>query len=212
MDRRGNTAKLFRGSPRHALFVVAILAVLGYALWPSRHPTEEYWNRVHALTRDADAIKNVQALDEAIRVLHETENELAELNADGVDQLAIDAAIRFQGALAAARRCAEHVEWINDHPIRAGVSLVVGQSATETLRLRLLDLRQKSIQAYEFALTVHRQLTKKYPRCSFATPIPPDVQPIDEVILQLEAADEGLRWIFEAGVFLGALAHLLLGG
>ena len=212
MNSRGRAAQFSWYSSRRVVVVVAVLAVLGYVLWPSGHPTEEYWNQVHALTRKADAIKNAQALDEAVRVLHEIENELPGLSTEGVDQLAIDAATRFQGALTAARRCVEQAQWMNDHPIRSGVSLVVGQSVTETLRLRLLDLRQKSIQAYEFALAAHRQLAKKYRRCSFATPIPPDVQPIDEVILQLEAADEGLRWIFDAGVILGALAHLLLGG
>lgn len=212
MNDRGSTAQLSWISPRRVLVVVAVLAVLGYALWPFSHPTEEYWNQVHALTREADAIKNVRALDEAIRVLYETENELVGLNTKGVDQLAIDAAIRFRSALAAARRCAEQVEWINDHPIRAGVSMFVGKGATQTLRLRLLDLRQKSIQAYEFALAAHGQLAKKYARCSFATPFPPDVQPLDEIMSQLEAADESLSRLFDASVILGALARLLLGG
>lgn len=196
----GWTSQLSRRQRGIIGILVVGLAVAG--LWPggSNRPTEEYWKSVYELAVEANDLRD--APEDAIQVLQDFERRLVGLPTEGVDQLAVDASIRFREALIAGRRCAEHARWMEDHPIRVVVGTLVGQAAIKKLKPRLSDLRDKLILAYGFALDAQGQLSERYPRSTFATPIPPDVQPIDEKIL---VCDAGLVSVVDLAKEIGGL-------
>lgn len=139
-----------------------------------------------------------------------------ELGTEGVDQRAVDAAIRFLQALDVARRSAEQGQWINEHPIRsalnAGGAVLLGHRVAPELRSRLVELRKKSIEAYEFSSAMQRHLSRRYPLSTFAMPFPPDVQPIDELLEALQTVEDELWLMHDMGRVFGVIARLFIGG
>jgi hypothetical protein len=213
------TARERTAASRRRLIPALVVAGAALGLWgyfsytSAGSETADYWNAVHALTREADAVKHGETIDEAIAVLDETTRKLLALDTADVDQTAVDAAIRFQNALDAARRSAEQAKWMETHWIRTALSGLTGAGHVETLTLRLKDLRAKSIEAHTFSSRAHELLCARYPRQSFASPYPPDVQPIDEALqmLNLGGDEEVVKNWFDIGVIIGAIARLLVG-
>ena len=195
-----------------AVGVVVVLLAAIWRLWGDSSPqTEDYWDRVHALTKEADAIKDLETVEEAVVVLRGVEERLGQLSTDEVDPLAAEAASRFRDALVAARRCAEHVRWMEEHPIRTAASVVIGEDKLQGLRSRILEVRQKTLLAYDFAVTTHHRLSDQYPRSCFTAPLRPDVVQIDDALAELDSVTEHMGFVYEVSFILGALARLLVG-
>jgi hypothetical protein len=202
------------GRVRRGLLVAAVvvaLAGLGLWRWGRGSRTAAYWNQVHTLSRQAASIKDQASLEDAVRVLRATEERLGSLNTQGVDPLAVEAARHLQEALVAARRCAGQARWMNEHPVRTVASEVVGQSAREKLRARLVGLRERSTEAYLFARSAHGKLSSQYPLRTFAAPIRPDVEAVNELIAQLDQEKEDLESLYDIAFLVGGLARLFVG-
>ena len=207
---------------RTGLVLVAfvIVALIGLGFWGSDRTTQRYWNEVHELARQADALKHLDTPEEVIAALGDLEQSLAALSTQGVDPRAIEAANRLRAALVVARDCVEQGQWMLDHPIRttlrAGVDLLRGHGLFQKLREQLLHLREVTVGAHEFSLEVHGQLARRYPLSRFEHPIPPDVHLFDEALRELEQMDregqEAVDLAYQFGVLLGAVAALLFGG
>lgn len=167
---------------------------------PEGAQTELYWTHAHELAGRVDAIPACKRIEEVVTQLQTIQEDLDGLSTVGVDQLAIDATAHFRRALRSARLCADHLKWMEDHQIRTVVSIVVGGEVIEKLCSRLGDLCKNADQAHEVSIRSYLELTSKYPNSTFAMPLPPDLQPVREVLLKinsLKQAEETISDLYQ---------------
>lgn len=193
-------------------------AVVVAIVWLSTdRTTASYWNDVHALARDADAVKLLDTPAEAIAVLVDVEQRLDALPTVDVDPRALDAANGFRVALVAARQCVETGQRMIDRPLRtslsAAVGVVTGGGPLPELRDELVRMRAVTVQSYNTAVHARSALAWRYPLSQFKQPIPPDTHQIDALIDELDRIiadrDDLSERAFNLGRLLGALASLL---
>lgn len=194
-----------------------VLVVIAVACLGSDHATALYWNKVHALACDADAVKLLDTPAAAIASLEDIEHQLDGLSTADVDPRALDAANGFRVAVVAARECIATGQRIKDHPVRTSVGtavgVVTGGGPLKQLRDELAHVRSVTVQAHATAVRAHSALAWRYPISRFKSPIPPDTHLIDALIHELDQVigdqlDASER-AFNLGRVIGALLALL---